>query len=552
MKLFSVTRTLASLTIALASFAASVSAQVPVSVVGNSNAACANASVTFSSTGIAITLPAGCGGAAATAPTITAATPPSGTTGAAYTYTFAANGTAPISWSVASGTLPAGLALASNGVLSGTPTAAGTSTFTVQAANGTAPNATQSVSVTIAAPSGPPVITSGVPPASGAVGQAYSFSFTATGLQPITWAMLTGNFPAGTTLNPTTGQLSGTLTTGGTYNFAVSATNAGGAGGANVTVNSGIYTVTVSAPSAPTISAASPPTTATVGTAYTAYTFIAAGTPTPTWTVASGALPPGLSLSSAGVLSGTPTTAGAATFAVKAANGTLPDAVSANITITVSGGVACAPGNLSTDGFCMVDPSRSPSKVVLATEPGRLSGPPAPFSPLGAYSAEVATSCAASNAQLGANQGVTTRWQHNVDWVAYRKGQTLEEFGIPPRHAITYRFVASNDIALPPTGEIQLAGGNSYPGSVGTLLSLSTTPCDFDVTMTMAGAPFSKKFCYSNNSSLRFEVTSGAGTLGYCKLTPGTTYYFNLRSVDTTNLVESCSNAVCGGIFQIR
>ena len=56
------------------------------------------------------------------------------TVGAVTSQTLVASGgTAPYSWSVTTGTLPAGLTLSSAGVLSGTPTMAGTSTFTVQA-----------------------------------------------------------------------------------------------------------------------------------------------------------------------------------------------------------------------------------------------------------------------------------------------------------------------------------------------------------------------------------------------------------------------------------
>jgi uncharacterized protein (TIGR03118 family) len=56
------------------------------------------------------------------------------------------------------------------------------------------------------------------------------------------------------------------------------------------------------------------------GTAYTS-TFTASGNPTPTFTVTSGSLPPGLTLSSSGVLSGTATQAGTYTFTVTASNG---------------------------------------------------------------------------------------------------------------------------------------------------------------------------------------------------------------------------------------
>jgi len=65
---------------------------------------------------------------------ITTSALPGGTVGMAYNASLAAiGGTGTKTWSVVSGTLPAGLSLnASTGVISGTPTAQGTSTFTVQ------------------------------------------------------------------------------------------------------------------------------------------------------------------------------------------------------------------------------------------------------------------------------------------------------------------------------------------------------------------------------------------------------------------------------------
>lgn len=69
-------------------------------------------------------------------PTITTASLPSGTVGTEYSTTLAAEGTAPITWSVSNGDLPVGLSLdVSTGMISGTPTAEGESTFTVEAAN---------------------------------------------------------------------------------------------------------------------------------------------------------------------------------------------------------------------------------------------------------------------------------------------------------------------------------------------------------------------------------------------------------------------------------
>lgn len=58
---------------------------------------------------------------------------PDGTIGVAYSQAITASGgTAPYTFAVTSGTLPAGLALSAAGVVSGTPTAAGSSTFTLR------------------------------------------------------------------------------------------------------------------------------------------------------------------------------------------------------------------------------------------------------------------------------------------------------------------------------------------------------------------------------------------------------------------------------------
>lgn len=70
---------------------------------------------------------------------ITTATLPGGSIGSPYTATLAASGgVVPYTWSILSGTLPAGLTLnGSTGVISGTPTASGSSSFTVQCTDST-------------------------------------------------------------------------------------------------------------------------------------------------------------------------------------------------------------------------------------------------------------------------------------------------------------------------------------------------------------------------------------------------------------------------------
>ncbi|MCL2511939.1 MAG: T9SS type A sorting domain-containing protein, partial [Bacteroidales bacterium] len=67
---------------------------------------------------------------------ITTTTLPDGTVGTPYSATLTADGDTPITWTIETGNLPTGLTLnASTGAISGTPTAEGTFTFAVKAAN---------------------------------------------------------------------------------------------------------------------------------------------------------------------------------------------------------------------------------------------------------------------------------------------------------------------------------------------------------------------------------------------------------------------------------
>lgn len=82
------------------------------------------------------------------APSVIITALPDGKVGEAYSRTLAATGSVPITWSLESGSLPAGLTLSGN-TISGTPTAAGTYTFTVKASNA-AGSDSQELSIVIA------------------------------------------------------------------------------------------------------------------------------------------------------------------------------------------------------------------------------------------------------------------------------------------------------------------------------------------------------------------------------------------------------------------
>ena len=87
---------------------------------------------------------------------ITTSSLPNGTVQTAYSATLqATGGTTPYAWSVTSGSLPASLSLASaTGIISGTPTTAGTSSFTIQVTDGAQNKASAGLSITINSASG--------------------------------------------------------------------------------------------------------------------------------------------------------------------------------------------------------------------------------------------------------------------------------------------------------------------------------------------------------------------------------------------------------------
>jgi len=137
--------------------------------------------------------------------TITTTILPDGYVGTAYSQTLTATGgKTPYTWSITAGTLPSGLSLnASSGVISGVPTDAGSSAFTVRVTDNN--SATASKSLTIVIYTNPAITTTGFP--DGFIGTPYSQTLTATGGKtPYTWSIIAGVLPAGLSLNTSTGE----------------------------------------------------------------------------------------------------------------------------------------------------------------------------------------------------------------------------------------------------------------------------------------------------------------------------------------------------------
>lgn len=262
------------------------------------------------------------------------ATPPSAAvTTLPYSYTFTATGTPAPTFSVATGTLPAGLTLNSiTGVLSGTPTATGVSTFTINAHNTSGDLATSTLTITTSAPEIPAFVGTPTPLTAATQTVPYSYSFAVSGTPAPTYSVASGTLPDGLSLNTTTGVLSGTPTTLGSYTFIIAATNTFG------TATTSPITITTNAPAAPTVLPGSTPPSAINGQPYS-YTIPASGSPAPTFAVATGSLPPGLTLNpNTGTISGTPTGPGTFTISITNSLGTITTGA-----ITIGSAVAAAP-----------------------------------------------------------------------------------------------------------------------------------------------------------------------------------------------------------------
>jgi hypothetical protein len=103
--------------------------------------------------------------------------------------------------------LPPGLAMNPSSVMTGTPTIAGTTIFTVKVVDSSAGTITKELTLTVIPASAPVTITSLSPLPAGTVGTVYSTTLVALGGTPgLSWTVSSGALPAGLNLNPTTGQ----------------------------------------------------------------------------------------------------------------------------------------------------------------------------------------------------------------------------------------------------------------------------------------------------------------------------------------------------------
>ena len=145
------------------------------------------------------------------------------------------------------------------------------------------------------------------------VGQSYSQTNAAGGGTPsYTYSVSIGEPPAGTSLNTTTGTVSGTPTTAGAFSYQIKVTDSGSLTQTATQTVSGTI-----APATLTLTATASSTTQ-LGQFYRQTNVASGGTTPYTYSLSTGTLPPGTTLStSTGVVFGTPTAAGMFNYTIK-------------------------------------------------------------------------------------------------------------------------------------------------------------------------------------------------------------------------------------------
>jgi hypothetical protein len=236
---------------------------------------------------------------------------PAATLGVAYSASTAASPSGTYTYSLQSGALASGLTLnTSTGAITGTPTGAGNYNFTIKATGAGNCAGTQSYSLTVSCP------TIAVSPATlpnGTTGTAYSQTISATPAGGnYTFAVSSGSLPAGLNLNPSTGVITGTPTTNGTYNFSVTATGFGSCASAPKS-----YSIIIGSGGCPTITL---PDIATTGTIGSPYSQSAAASPSGSYTYTlTGTVPTGVTFyNAAALLYGYPAANGTYNFTITA------------------------------------------------------------------------------------------------------------------------------------------------------------------------------------------------------------------------------------------
>ncbi len=271
--------------------------------------------------------------------TVSASDLDDGTAGDSVSATFSASGgydDGGYTYTVSSSTVPTGLTFSTTGTLSGTLEEVGTFSFIVTVEDDYGSTGSESFEVTVSSAT---LTISDTALASATAGSTYSTTLSATGgSDTYTYALATGSeLPAG--LELASGVISGTPTAVGCYSFTINVTDSYG--------STGVSTLYLEVQEA-TLTVSATLGTATANTAYSASFSTTGGSGTYTYSLDSGTMPTGLTLSNDGKLTGTPTHVGTSTFTV-AVEDSNNSTASAEFALTVvSADLTISPSSLPT------------------------------------------------------------------------------------------------------------------------------------------------------------------------------------------------------------
>ncbi len=221
----------------------------------------------------------------------------------------ASGGTPPYTWSATG--LPLGLTLnASTGIVTGTPQA-GNHTVSITARDSAGTMASRSYPLTVTGGSGLQFLTAALP--AGTTGTAYSGSLLASGgVPPYSFSAIEQAIPGVSVAS--SGLIAGTPAQAGSFATLYRVTDAAGCSATQR------ITVQIAAPP-PAVSSLAITTLALpagrAGATYFQSLNASGGTPSYTWSLAGGELPPGLELSAEGAISGSPLTPGVFPFLIR-------------------------------------------------------------------------------------------------------------------------------------------------------------------------------------------------------------------------------------------
>ena len=249
--------------------------------------------------------------------------------GQAVTCTGGSSGCA---WQLSDSSLPSGIGFdATTGMVAGTPTAVQTGTVTVTAFDPAAP--TNAATATLTLTIDPPPFSMWVPPAAPAqVGASFQLTPTVSGaLGSTLWSITSGTLPSGLALRFFVRRDRRRADRVGHVHAVIQAQDSWNA----TRVDSKSVTITVVAGAAwrsrrPRLSSG------LFQTMFTAMLNATGGTGATSWSLASGTLPPGVTLNSSGTISGVPSVVGAFPITIRAVDANWPsNAAVAPLTVVI-------------------------------------------------------------------------------------------------------------------------------------------------------------------------------------------------------------------------